>query len=210
MTYTRRWTKVVSPNRPKNQMDDAERELRVDVGERMQDLLGGVADWTADPVDDKLTGFSMFLHWSRFKRFATYVFGTVTSIDTLYNHGFRVTTGGSITLAGQVRLPKGAVLVDVYVHCVTVVNTTIATTVYAVDASTGTPTRTSLATRSLTGVNAQGRYSVSSGAGINATIGSDDNFVEVEVTVTNSSGGAANFGFHGIEVTYTRGVFNYA
>jgi len=191
-------------------MDDAEREIKVDFGERMQDLLGGVADWTADPVDDKLNPFSMFLHWSRFKRFATYIFGTVTSIDTLYNHGIRTTTGGSIVLFGQVRLPKGAVLVDAYLHCVTVVNTTISAVVYAVDASTGTPTRTSLATRSLTGANAQGRYSISSGANINSTVGSDDAFIEIEVTVTNSTGAAANFAFQGIEVTYTRGVFNYA
>lgn len=208
MTYTRSWRVVVSGNRPKNQMDDAEREIRVDFAERIADVIGTDADWTADPVDDGLTAFRAHLHWSNFLRVGG-VFGNVTSLDTLYTYGLRTMTGTTVTLSGKFTLPRECNLVDVEVACVTVVNTTIAVTVYKVDAITGTVARTQLATRSLTGVNAQGNYSVSSGALINDTVGSEDQFYFAEVVITNSSGGTANFGFQGLTLKYTRKVLAY-
>lgn len=207
MTYTRPWQIVVSGNRPKNQMDDAEREIRVDFAERITDVIGSNADWTADPVDDGLTAFREHLHWSNFLR--TAIIGTVTSLDTLYNYGLRTSAGGAVTLSGRFMVPRECNLVDVEVACVTVVNTTIAVTVYKVDASTGTVTRTQLATRSLTGANAQSNYSVSSGALINDTVSSEDQFYFAEVTITNATAGAANFGFQGLTLKYTRKVLAY-
>jgi hypothetical protein len=208
MTHTRSWQVVVSGNRPRNQMDDAQREIRVDVQERMQDLLQPTGDWTADPVDAGTTSFRLFMHWSAFKNFLR-LFGDKTGYDTLYNQGIRGTTGTTLVFTGQLRLPKGSVLTDVDVSCVTVVNTSITTVVYKVDASTSTPTRTTLATRALSGVNAQGNYSVSSGAGINSTVASTEDLYFVEVTMVNSTAGSANYGFHGITAKYTRGVLKY-
>lgn len=208
MTYSRPWQVVVSGNRPKNEMDDAQREIRDDVEDRMATLLSPNGSWTSDPVDAGTTAFRSHIHWSGFKRFDL-AFGTVTSFDTLYNYGFRVVTGATVLAYGKFRLPRSCVLVDVEIACVTVTNTTIIATVYKVDASTSTPTRTQLATRTLTGANAQGIYSVSSGALINDTVGSEDQFYFIEISLQNSSGGAANFGFQGVTLKYTRKVLNY-
>lgn len=210
MTYTRVWRVGVSPNRPRNQMDDSDREIRVDIEERMQDLIGPVGDWTTDPVDSGANQFYQPVHWSAFRQWAGA--GPATNVATSLStqSAVRSNAGTTITLTAQLPISSYGKLVDVVFSCHAAASTSVTFTVYKISRSDPTMiTRTSLATRTVTGATAQGNFSVSSGANINETLDPDNYVYFAQVAVTNSTGGAADFGFQGALVSYTRGAFQH-
>lgn len=217
MAYTRPWSNLIpSPNRVGDEADDALRELRLDIEERMDDVLDSVGSWTSDPIVDTTTYYE-FLHWSVFREVASnWIYGSMAGsaagdwTSTLFTQGLRHNGSATVTVYAPIELPADATLVDVDLSAVTQLSTSFAATVYVVDASTSTVSRTSLANRTIAASTAQGNFSLSSGAGINHALDhTKDEFLFVEIVMTNSNVGAASFGFQGLRVTYTRHPFRY-
>ncbi len=226
MTYTRPWS-TFSPNgkRPGGQFDDAQRELRVDLGERLGPILTSLGgNWTADPVASALTRYR-YLHWSEFTLFANManntfgqnVYATLSGqyTNTLINQGIGFIDGGAlvaVTMHATIDLPAGATLLDVDLSCVVgAASEQIVGTVYVTDSTTPTVTRTQLATRTFGNPTTQGNYSLSSGAGINRVLDRDlKEQLYLTVAVTTDQPINALTGFQGARISYTREALGYA
>jgi hypothetical protein len=226
VTYTRPWS-TYSPNgkRAGGQFDDAQRELRVDLDERLSPIVTSVGgDWTADPVASVLTRYR-YLHWSDFKLFSNManntfgqnVYATASGqfTNTLVNQGIGFIDGGvlvAVTMHATVALPAGATLVDVDISCVVgAASEQIVGTVYVTDSTTPTVTRTQLATRTFGNPTTQNNYSLSSGAGINHVLDRDlKEQLYLTVAVTTDQAINALTGFQGVRVSYTREALGYA
>lgn len=216
MSYTRFWSSnTPSKNRPANQTAAALRELRVDVEERMTTVLTGLGSWTTDPVVAASASKYMLLHWSAFKPFLIYganagaSAGNYDAAGLSTQFGGRILGSGTLTIAAPILIPRPSTLVDVSIFGHTAANTSIAATVYEVDARTTSPTRTSLATRTVAASTGQNKFSVSSGANINKALINDLLYYWIEITLSNTNAGSAAFGFQGALIQYTRSPLVY-
>lgn len=216
MSYTRPWSSnTPSKNRPANQTATAIRELRLDVEERMNTVLTGLGSWTSDPTVAASASKYMLLHWSAFK--PTLMYGSnagasASNFDSAglsTQFGVRILGSGSLVINAPIILPRPCTLVDVSIFGHTAANTSIAATVYEVDVRTTSPTRTSLATRTVAASTGQAKFSVSSGANINKSLIDDRLHYWIEIVLTNTNAGSAAFGFQGALIQYTRSPLVY-
>ena len=216
MTYTRTWNKLLPAGaRPGAEFDDAQRELRVDLKERLTDIIASAGgDIANDPALSTETYFTD-LHWSAFSFFNDgKYFGilTTTNIFTaLSNYGIS-TQAGTYTsphvFTTQLLLTPGSTLVDVeLIGHINIASREITGTVYVMDTTVATsPTRTTLATRTLTDPTTQGAYSLSSGANINHAMDADGT-MSVFVEVTFNTALATDWGFNGVRIKTTKSPF---
>lgn len=213
MPYTRKWNRrFPTKNIRVNQLDDEIRATRLDIEQRMQSVLAGLGNWTSDPVVPTTVTRYERLHWSEFKPIIMY-FNTYTGTnppsgadywDTLHNHGGRIVGSASRLFYAAIQLPKGAILNDVDISCVTAANTSFQITVYRIDRSVLPYARTSLATRIIAASTAQGNFSITSGGNINHTVATNDIlWMEVFISNTNVGPGAAAYGFQGVTIKYS-------
>jgi len=215
MTYTREFN-VMFPSgaRPASACAAALRELKVDIRERMDDLLLGAGDWNNDPVVSAYNCYQL-MHWSAFRRVdkmwdraANTSAGDWEVAGLTTQYGVRTRGNSSPVLRAGLLLPRPCTLVDVSIFGHTTVNTSITGTVYKQDYSTSVVSRTSLASRTVAASTGQNIFSLSSGANINESIAANSLIqYTLEITLQNSNvGAAADFGFQGALVQYSRTI----
>lgn len=212
MSYTRRInTREPSDNRPGAQFDDVQREIRLEISERMDTIVG---NWSADPIASVAASFYMMLHWSAFK--PPYIFsqlgGAATANDyaALTNYGMSQYGGGAGGVEYNANIPMmpGCTLVDVFASFVSVVTSTFTLKVLETSSPlVANVTQTALASRTVAGVSAQNNLSISTGAGIN-TVMSASKLYSVYVKIVPAAGVSAH-GFQGVNIQYTRPPLNY-
>lgn len=214
MSHTRPWPFLSpSPNRPSNEADDAIRELRVDIEERMAHLLPGIGNWTADPIVAPAFTRYMFMHYSQFRPFGQ-LFGAAAGTaagkisGTEFNGGVRIVGSGSLTLQADIQIPVGSTIVDIDLLGVTAANTSIVGNILKLNAVIPPYTLTTLATRTIAASTAQGTFSLSSGADIDYEIVEGD-FIHATIVLSNTNVGNADFGFQGLRVHYFAPALRY-
>lgn len=107
MAFTNPWSNIIpAGSDPANTADDEIRQLRFDIDERMDSIVG---DWSADPLFS-LTGIRRTVHWSD-GNFDPLGVSTLTEgYEVLGVQLHPVTQGQTMVWRMNMRLPVGAIL----------------------------------------------------------------------------------------------------
>lgn len=200
MTYTRGWSTIIPANADAASGAASDmRNIRVDIEERMDTLLGA-GEWAKDPIEVFLADQFLMYHWSDFAVLTSSGGTWGASAGTLYG----VTNGTLNTgvLYCPCLLPRGVTVTSIELLGQTGAGGSITATLESIDATTGTITQSTHATASMAA-------SVTQSAVVSPTVA-----ITIDATLTNYkfyylkisfTAGSSNSWFQGVRVNYTRG-----
>jgi hypothetical protein len=199
MAYTRAWSTAIPANTdPASGAPSDMSAIRVDLQERMDTLLG-TGEWAKDPVGILMNDLFMMFHWSDFMALSGSVAAWTAAVASLY--GANYGSANTVAFYCPLILPRGVEITDIEVLGQTGASSSLTLTLEVVDATSGTPTQTTLATATMAAGTTQ---SAKSSGAVSVTIDS---------TVTNYKfyylkliyvWGSSSTWFQGAKVTYNR------
>lgn len=187
MAYTRAWSTAIPGNTDPVDVASDLSKLRVDITERMDTILGS-GNWDNDPIVDLVSSIPLYVHWTQFSGLSTAVTWTVTNGSIQPNSG--------VTLYAPVIIPRGVTVTELRVFGNG--TGTITLTLEEVDATSGTPTTSVLATAA----RSTASYGYTSSGTISQTINSTSStykYYYLKAVLTNGSSV-----FTGAELLFTR------
>lgn len=203
MAYTNPWTTAQPVDTDAvSGADDEIRKLRLDIQERMDDIMGVPGGWATDPITQTQTR-KQHIHWSDFS--------STQGGSTLAVAGdFCINSASAVTMYAPVLLPRGVTVTMMEIQGKSTGTTAALTcTLEKVDATTGTPTRTTLATITLPAGSPVANYQITGSVGI-VIDNTPANFIYYYLKVTWPADGTGLAGFIGVNLVYTSPNLNRA
>jgi hypothetical protein len=199
MAYTRAWSTATPANTdPASGAPSDMTAIRVDLQERMETLLGA-GEWAKDPVGVLLNDLFMMYHWSDFMALSGSVAAWTAAVGSLY--GANYGSANTVAFYCPLILPRGVEVTEIEVLGQTGTGGSLTLTLEVVDATTGTPVQSTLATAAMVAGTTQ---SAKSSGAISVTIDSNVANYKFYYLKLVYVWGSTNTWFQGAKVTYNR------